>query len=379
MQEWMLILLCVISTRGGKLIGEKTAAKNDYKEMHKDLAEKAIDKHNIESNDFYLWELLSIDDTHQQMINGVKYTIQMTLAKTNCTKMVNILMKPNCKQSDVLKVGQLNINLSFCKLYIYIYIYIFSYKCTAEVVHRAWENYENVEMKNCEEPFKRSLNKRWTMEEDMATTHRKIFNQLKMGSHLKPRDYISWNRFTDFINNYEKLYDTKREILKKFRIFKRNLKAIRMWQGREQGTAVYGITQFTDMTPDEFKKIYLPYMWEEPIVPNKIADLKINGVNLNDQLPESFDWREHGAVTEVKNQGYLGNCGSCWAFSTTGNIEGQWFIAKKKLVSLSEQELVDCDSVDQGCNGGLPSQAYNGVASSRLHIANDSTQLMTSS
>ena len=110
--------------------------------------------------------------------------------------------------------------------------------------------------------------------------------------------------------------------------------------------------EYADLDSSEFTRIYNGLL---PTVRRSNATRVHQPSNLD--LPDKVDWRDQGVVTKVKNQG---QCGSCWAFSTTGSLEGQHAIKTGKLVSLSEQQLVDCSGKygNQGCNGGLMDQAF---------------------
>lgn len=163
---------------------------------------------------------------------------------------------------------------------------------------------------------------------------------------------VQLSAFRDFKEKYNKVYSSKKEQIRRFKIFRKNLAKMHEFNQNERGTAVYGITKFSDLTYEEFRKRHmglrtdLVYENEINFPQAKIPDI---------ELPDEFDWRDKGVVTEVKNQG---SCGSCWAFSTTGNVEGQYAIKHDKLLSFSEQELVDCDKLDEGCSGGLMDNAY---------------------
>jgi C1A family cysteine protease len=115
--------------------------------------------------------------------------------------------------------------------------------------------------------------------------------------------------------------------------------------------------QFSGMDSEDFSNyISRPYY----TLPNN--KYYVNSLRTN--VPLSFDWVVAGAVSPVKDQG---QCGSCWSFSTTGSMEGAYFIKTGRLVSFSEQQLVDCDTFlnggkDHGCNGGLMDNAFNWVS-----------------
>jgi len=146
---------------------------------------------------------------------------------------------------------------------------------------------------------------------------------------------------------FEKTYDPK-EVPIRYQNFKENYDTIRNWK-QEEHTFSVGLSSFTDMTFSEFKSKMLMSPQQCSATGNYRPTSRDN--------PTSIDWRDKGVVTPVKDQG---NCGSCWTFSTTGCLEAHHAIATGDLVSLSEQQLVDCASrfKNHGCDGGLPSQAF---------------------
>uniref|UniRef100_A0A7S0LJJ6 Peptidase C1A papain C-terminal domain-containing protein n=2 Tax=Coccolithus braarudii TaxID=221442 RepID=A0A7S0LJJ6_9EUKA len=120
-----------------------------------------------------------------------------------------------------------------------------------------------------------------------------------------------------------------------------------------------GHNKYSDMTWDEFSHTVMSELFLNKAPKNK-RRVHLTGSNGKPHAVASFkDWVTDGAVTPVKDQG---RCGSCWAFSTTGSIEGALAVKAGKLVSLSEEDLVQCDrNGDQGCNGGLMDNAFEWV------------------
>jgi len=169
------------------------------------------------------------------------------------------------------------------------------------------------------------------------------------------KDYLLEKEFYDFKEKHNKNYTTYEEHLERFEIYKAN-KAKIAAHNAENLSWKLGMNQFGDMTGYEFS-LYVKRGSGGGFVPQPENERQVKA-HASATCTE-VDWVKKGAVTPVKNQG---QCGSCWAFSTTGAIEGRSYVSTGVLASLAEQELVDCDKVDSGCNGGLMDYGFEYVS-----------------
>jgi len=157
---------------------------------------------------------------------------------------------------------------------------------------------------------------------------------------------------------YSKEYGTLGDLYERFVAFADNLDRIHEHNSRQLNYTL-GVNEYTDMTPEQFTLQHLGCTHKKP---KKVGFFMTRNACYNFQpankiLPDAVDWRDKDVVTPVKNQG---QCGSCWSFSATGSMEGAWALKTGNLVSLSEQQLVDCSHSygNNGCDGGMMDDAF---------------------
>ncbi|CAK8685020.1 procathepsin L-like [Clavelina lepadiformis] len=164
--------------------------------------------------------------------------------------------------------------------------------------------------------------------------------------------FSKWKTF------YQKKYSDLKEEEQRFETWMQNWEMIIKHNVEEtMGNHTYrlAMNHYGDMSHTDFTKMMNGYRNDLRKTSKTTGSTYLRAFNV--ALPDKVDWREDGLVTPVKNQG---QCGSCWSFSATGSLEGQLKRKTGNLVSLSEQNLVDCSGPEgnEGCSGGLMDQAF---------------------
>jgi len=162
-------------------------------------------------------------------------------------------------------------------------------------------------------------------------------------------------QFNSYMGTFGKNYQTEEEYSFRQSIFESSMRIINEHNAKGKSWTM-GVNEFSDWTNEEYKQLlgYKQHLKSKD-TQNALNDWPVNCPTVTKR--ESFDWKAKGYVTPVKNQG---KCGSCWAFSAVGSLEGAYFkkSAEKELLTFSEQQIVACDHTSHGCNGGLMENGF---------------------
>jgi len=179
-------------------------------------------------------------------------------------------------------------------------------------------------------------------------------------------------------NNSRNYLTNRTEFRKRCSIFKTNLENAKLLN-QQHKFPVYGITKFSDISPDEFQAIYLSSYKVQPNMRKDsslhFSSMRHSHINIPD-LPQTVDWREKKVLTSIKDQK---SCGACWAFSVVETIESMYAIKYNRTPPvLSVQELIDCDDTCKGCQGGRVCLAVewvqmHGVVAEKYYPLTDQT------
>uniref|UniRef100_A0A8B9KVX9 Cathepsin F n=1 Tax=Astyanax mexicanus TaxID=7994 RepID=A0A8B9KVX9_ASTMX len=256
----------------------------------------AEERYNVASNGLHIRRVSRIISASKQLVKGIRYSITVEIGRTQC------------KKTDVLHVSE------DCEFFPE------SHKqktevCLFEVWDIPWQNKSTLLKQKCQPAVPKET---------------KIVRVPLTRDKTTKESLELLTKFKDFMTTYNRSYISQEEAQKRLRIFQQNLKTAETLQSLDQGTAEYGVTKFSDLTEDEFRMMYLNPMLSQWSLQKKLKP----AAPASKAAAESWDWREHGAVSPVKNQWYM---------------------------TLSVTELVDCDKLDQACGGGLPSNAYEAI------------------
>ena len=192
-------------------------------------------------------------------------------------------------------------------------------------------------------------------------------------SSSKTQENGQFQEFIEYTKKYNKNYSDKNEFKSRFNKWKKNYNQIKrdnpssFSSSNKVVGAKFALNQFADMTEEEFASKYLTY---DPEIYRDLATVSAEDLGLDEvEAPDEFDWvKDRNISTEIKHQK---DCGGCWAFATAATLEAQYLMKYGKNISLSEQQLIDCDEKNNKCKGGNMRKAFLYLQDHGLMLSQD--------